>query len=431
MASLATPITIKGRYFWKGDERFLIKGVVYQQHNHNNEGSSSPESDLDPLADDQLEDLRLSIPLFKELGLNTLFVYTIDETKNHDAAMDLLADAGIYVLASLSTSSQHIRRNSPRDSYTQDLVRHYFRAAYVMSRYANTLGLIIANEVINTPETTRAAPMIRALVRDVRRYLTHISATDEASDDDYGWRKRPRVLPLGYSAAAVQSVLMPQYKYFSADGGGDGGAVDFFSFNCYSWCGRSSMEMSGYSKHVSNFSSTPIPIFISEYGCTLNGPRIFQEAAALYSPAMTPVFSGGIVYEFLRARDDHGLVRRRTQDTDDDDDDEGNPRVCLERTPDFASLRASLHHVALRPPVTLSAHPLARPAMPRSGTAFWRADQAALLPGCPLDWEEEVRVQAEDGQWVDVGREMEKIKVEDLAEAIWERLRFGDAGLSR
>lgn len=78
----------------------------------------------DPLAEDRLEELETSIPLFKELGLNTLFVCRslnerllfhpsqggslsyipgktdfIEPSKNHDAAMDLLAKAGIYVVA--------------------------------------------------------------------------------------------------------------------------------------------------------------------------------------------------------------------------------------------------------------------------------------------------------------------------------------------
>lgn len=78
-----TPIHSKGRYFFKGDQRvsahscrpifctanlvvqFLIKGVVYRLHG---------EGPLDPLVDDRLEDLQRDITLFKQLGLNTLFI---------------------------------------------------------------------------------------------------------------------------------------------------------------------------------------------------------------------------------------------------------------------------------------------------------------------------------------------------------------------
>lgn len=77
------PIHSKGRYFFKGDQRvstrscqpslpavanpaqFLIKGVVYRLHG---------EGPIDPLVDDRLDDLQRDITLFKELGLNTLFI---------------------------------------------------------------------------------------------------------------------------------------------------------------------------------------------------------------------------------------------------------------------------------------------------------------------------------------------------------------------
>lgn len=45
--------------------QFLIKGVVYRLHG---------EGPIDPLVDDRLDDLQRDITLFKELGLNTLFI---------------------------------------------------------------------------------------------------------------------------------------------------------------------------------------------------------------------------------------------------------------------------------------------------------------------------------------------------------------------
>lgn len=43
--------------------KFFVRGVAYQVH-----------SILDPISDDRLAELREDILLFKELGLNTLFV---------------------------------------------------------------------------------------------------------------------------------------------------------------------------------------------------------------------------------------------------------------------------------------------------------------------------------------------------------------------
>ena len=79
-------ISIGREYFWDGANRvchplielnekriktdlvqqFIIKGVVYQLR-----GQDGPE---DPLADEHLDVLKQSIPLFQELGLNAIYV---------------------------------------------------------------------------------------------------------------------------------------------------------------------------------------------------------------------------------------------------------------------------------------------------------------------------------------------------------------------
>jgi hypothetical protein len=46
---------------------------------------------------------------------------------------------------------------------------------------------------------------------------------------------------------------------------------------------------------------------MSEYGCITNN-RTFEEVAALYSPEMTSVFSGGLVYEYSEEGNNYGLV---------------------------------------------------------------------------------------------------------------------------
>jgi hypothetical protein len=89
--SASVPIHIRGRYLWRGDKRvcihpllppflppsrgirytkhrsdlakFVVRGVAYQvSHTH------------DPIADDCLLRLEHDVALFKELGLNTLYV---------------------------------------------------------------------------------------------------------------------------------------------------------------------------------------------------------------------------------------------------------------------------------------------------------------------------------------------------------------------
>lgn len=47
---------------------------------------------------------------------------------------------------------------------------------------------------------------------------------------------------------------------------------------------------------------------MSEYGTNIPNPRLFQETAALYSPRMSQVFSGGCAYEFWQDSNMYGLV---------------------------------------------------------------------------------------------------------------------------
>lgn len=84
---------------------------------------------------------------------------------------------------------------------------------------------------------------------------------------------------------------------------------DFFGLNSYSWCGsEADFDTSGYDDLVEQFSNTSVPVFFSEYGCNKVKPRVFNEVQALYGPQMTPVMSGGLIYEYSQEEADYGLV---------------------------------------------------------------------------------------------------------------------------
>jgi len=80
-------VTVKGNAFFAGDKRFYVRGVDYQP------GGSSKVSD--PLADEA--GCTRDIEYFKQLGINTVRVYTVDNSANHDKCMSALSAAGIYV----------------------------------------------------------------------------------------------------------------------------------------------------------------------------------------------------------------------------------------------------------------------------------------------------------------------------------------------
>ncbi|KAF2997648.1 hypothetical protein E8E13_005309 [Curvularia kusanoi] len=278
------PITVRGRYLWRGDERFFVRGVSYQI-----------PSMQDPICDARLPQLRHDISLFKELGLNTLFVYFVDDTKRHGQAMKLLEEAGIYVFTGISTRFSTINRLDPYGSYHSTAVSEFFTTVNVMAQYPNTLGVLAGNSITNSPRTRGAAPVIKAVVRDLKKYMKIQHAASGQ-----------RILPIGYSAAAVDLLDMTLLKYLSL--GRSTSCIDFWACNCYMWAGESNLQMSGYESLLNRLQDAAIPIFMSGYGANIPNPRLFQETLALYSPQMSRVFSGGCAYTFWEAMNSYGLV---------------------------------------------------------------------------------------------------------------------------
>ncbi|KAK2054032.1 glycolipid anchored surface protein [Colletotrichum caudatum] len=368
------PVTIRGRYLWTGNTRFMIRGVVYQRHSRD----KNPDSGCrDPLADENVQDLKLSIPLLKELGVNTLFIYIIDATKSHHQAMSILASAGIYVIACLSSPQSCINRTSPLECYTPTLLQNYFAVVDCLAAYPNTLGVIVANSVINTAAGTRGASVIRAVVRDVKRYMALAAEL-----------KGERVLPVGLSSAKILNFFRDEFKYFT--GGDPSEALDFFCFNEFSWIGNSSMAISAYDRTLEWFAEAHVPVFFSEYGAkTCDQERPFVEALAIYSPEMSRVYSGACVYEFFYGPNRYGLVQKNSDGT-------------LEPLPDFRNLKRNL--APAPPPATLDEWASSectvagRPDLPPQSNN-WNGD--SVLPDCPLDWAE-VRSHVEDSDWVRV-----------------------------
>jgi 1,3-beta-glucanosyltransferase GAS5 len=274
------PVTVKGNAFFAGDQRFYIRGVDYQP------GGASDAKD--PIAD--ADGCKRDIEKFKSLGLNTIRVYTVDNTANHDACMNALADAGIYLALDVNTPKYSLNRAEPEVSYNKVYLQSIFATIDVFQKYDNTLLFFSGNEVINDDATTSDAPFVKAVTRDMKSYI-----------NSRGYRK----IPVGYSAADVESNRYEMAAYMNC--GDDAVRSDFFAFNDYSWCDPSSFTTSGWDQKVQKFKDYSIPIFLSEYGCNTN-TRKFEEVASLYSDQMTSVYSGGLVYEYSEEGSKFGLV---------------------------------------------------------------------------------------------------------------------------
>lgn len=102
--------------------------------------------------------------------------------------------------------------------------------------------------------------------------------------------------------------LRPVLQNYLACGNKEAESADFFSLNVYEWCGVSSYDGSGYAMLEKNASDYNLPIFVSETGCRIPKPRLFDDQAAILGPKMANTWSGAIVYEWIAEENDYGLI---------------------------------------------------------------------------------------------------------------------------
>ena len=202
-------------------------------------GGSS--ANTDPIADEAA--CTRDVAEFKKLGINTVRVYTVDNTANHDACMTALANAGIYLALDVNTPKYSINRANPGPSYNAEYLQSLFATIDAFAGYDNTLLFFSGNEVINDENTTNCAPYVKAVTRDMKQYI--------------GSRGH-RAIPVGYSAADVESSRYDLAQYMNC--GTDDQRSDFFAFNDYSWCDPSSYTQSGWDQKVALFGNYSIPL---------------------------------------------------------------------------------------------------------------------------------------------------------------------------
>ncbi|KAI5357478.1 Putative glucanosyltransferase, glycoside hydrolase superfamily [Septoria linicola] len=303
-------ITSEGNAFWTSDgERFYVRGVAYQP------GGAADAAD--PMLD--LDTFRNDVENFKKLGVNTIRIYTIDNSANHDEAMKLLDDAGIYLALDVNTPKASLNRadiDSLHASYNDVYLQSVFATIDAFSGYNNLFAFFSANEVINARNNTNSAPYIKAVTRDMRNYIR---------------AQASRPIPVGYSSADVAENIEAQALYFAC-GEDEIARSDFFAFNDYSWCDPSDFQKSGWDQKVETYSNYSLPIFLSEFGCITNR-RDWNEIAALYSTDMTVAYSGGLAYEYTLEANGYGLVEQGSNGEAVPNEDYDRLKAAYEATP--------------------------------------------------------------------------------------------------
>ncbi|KAF2754567.1 hypothetical protein EJ05DRAFT_145154 [Pseudovirgaria hyperparasitica] len=296
VADAVRPVEVRQQEFVIAStgSRFMLLGVDYQP---GGQAGYKPQEGSDALTDGDVC-LRDAI-VMQNLGVNTIRVYNIDPSLNHDKCASIFNAAGIYILMDVNSpfGGESIDRSNPSSSYHVGYLERVFRVVEAFKGFPNTLGFFAANEVMNDVGTSADnPPYIRAVQRDLKQYIANHAE---------------RTIPVGYSAADVREILQDSWEYLQCAIDGDQNdqtRSDFFGLNSYSWCGGdATFDTSGYDDLVTMFSNTTVPVFFSEYGCNEVKPRVFDEVQALYGPQMT-VLSGGLVYEYSQEEADYGLV---------------------------------------------------------------------------------------------------------------------------
>ncbi|KZF19370.1 glycoside hydrolase family 72 protein [Xylona heveae TC161] len=294
LAAAVQPVIVKGSDFVNSQsgDRFEIIGVAYQPG-----GASGYNPGSDPLSDGKV--CLRDAAIMQNLGVNTIRVYNVDPTINHDECASIFNSVGIYMILDVNSPlvGQSLNRDQPWTSYYSGYLQRVFSVIEAFKNYPNTLGFFAGNEVINDDSNAQNVPQyIRAVQRDMKNYIA---------------KHCDRAIPVGYSAADVRDILQDTWAYLQCSISGDDNNMsrsDFFGLNSYSWCGGdATFESAGYNTLVEMFASTTVPVFFSEYGCNQVKPRVFDEVQALYGPQMT-VLSGGLVYEYSQEPSDYGLV---------------------------------------------------------------------------------------------------------------------------
>ncbi|EPE07390.1 beta (1-3) glucanosyltransferase [Ophiostoma piceae UAMH 11346] len=307
-ASVPTISAVGNKFFTEDGSQFFIKGVAYQL---------SPD---DPLIDG--DQCARDVELMKTLGVNTIRVYHVDATANHDSCMSALADAGIYTLIDLDTFTSYILSPTVSGaSWTQDQYDSYAAVIDAFAGYDNVLGFFVGNEVIAQASQSQAAPYIKAAAADMKAYRD---------------KKKYRNIPIGYSAADIAE-LRPMLQDYLTCGGKPEETIDFFSLNSYEWCDPSTYATSGYTNLEAMAKDYPVPIFFSETGCNTPGPRTFDDQTAIFGPEMNADWSGSIIYEWIQEANNYGLITYGNGEKSDNAPRSGTPKPM---TPDFANLKA-------------------------------------------------------------------------------------------
>lgn len=95
--------------------------------------------------------------------VNTIRVYNLDPTSNHDECASIFNAAGIYMILDVNSplANGALDRTAPWDSYNDDYMQRVFGVIEAFKEFPNTLAFFAGNEVINEQSVLQVPAYIR------------------------------------------------------------------------------------------------------------------------------------------------------------------------------------------------------------------------------------------------------------------------------
>ncbi|KAK4141028.1 Glucanosyltransferase-domain-containing protein [Dichotomopilus funicola] len=293
LAAAISPISVKGTKLYDQDgNQFFVRGVAY----------SPPAGDLDPLLD--TKQCETDAGLMQKAGINTVYVYTVDNEQDHDGCMKAFANHGIYVWLQLGDFPRSTKTTQDKPQWTLSVYAKWTETLDAFALYPNILAFGIGQETIPEPGVaTKVAPSLKAAARDLHAFRI---------------ARGYRPIPLSYSAADIDSLRLITAQYLTCDDPSSPSSSSSSSSASPSNRTTSSIDLLGLnlfedaSCSLTTWKSLyqslrslplPIPVVLSEAGCRPSSddpssPRTFAEVARALSPTYQDVFSGASVFEW-------------------------------------------------------------------------------------------------------------------------------------
>jgi Glucanosyltransferase len=292
-------VTVVGKYLVKQSDgsRFLMKGIAFPVSNEIPSNSAQYRYHAKGWSA-VLHQLHETAP-----QINTVRVYAMDPSIDYSDFFHTAAQLGIYVLVPLTaaTGPGVLDRTLPAPAcYPLPLYEYGKACIENFSRYPNVLAGVLANEVMNSLESWKAAPCVLAYARDLKRYSTRLPLLYTAQHDSIG---------AAVSASQAMKVTM---DYLTCD---SHNSMDLFGINIESWCSSTQKyavnddgSMGTYRAVYEALSHVNRPVVFSEMGCSLTefnkdnglprGARDWLQVAVVLGEHMIDTWSGFCAYAY-------------------------------------------------------------------------------------------------------------------------------------